>query len=129
MSSWSFRYVVQPGDTAAALNGITGDNFPAVLATTKCIALLELAAGHLLVPMCKPGELSVGVVVDVSHTAATPVGAWIEAEATYRGLDGKLHVFEVIARDPGGEVMRGTHKRAIISEQRLLEGAARRSGN
>jgi fluoroacetyl-CoA thioesterase len=126
-ASWKFRYFVTAGDTAAALNKITGDEFPAVLATTKCIALLELAAGHLLIPLCKPGELSVGVVVDVKHTAATPVGAWVEAEAHYKGVEGKLHAFEVVARDAAGEVMRGVHKRAIISEQRLLEGAARRA--
>ena len=124
--SWKFRYVVKETDTAAALNPITGDSFPAVFATTRCIALLELAAGHLLKEIQKPGELSVGVVVDVKHTAATPVGAWVEAEATYRGPESKLHVFDVVARDPGGEVMRGTHKRAIISEARLLEGAAKR---
>lgn len=126
MESWKFRYTVAPEDTAAALNSITGDHFPAVLATTKCIALLELAAGHLLLPLQKPGQLSVGVVVDVKHTAATPVGAWVEAEATYRGVEGRLHVFDVVARDPGGECMRGVHKRAIIDEARLLEGAARR---
>jgi predicted thioesterase len=126
--SWKFRYVVKDEDTAAALNLITGDSFPAVLATTKCIALLELAAGHLLKELQKPGELSVGVVVDVKHTAATPVGAWVDAEATYRGPEGKLFVFDVVARDPGGEVMRGTHKRAIISEARLLDGASKRHG-
>ena len=82
---WRFRYVVKFEDTAAALNAITGDSFPAVFATTRCIALLELAAGHLLKEIEKPGELSVGVIVDVKHTAATPVGAWVEAEATYRG--------------------------------------------
>lgn len=127
-ATWKFRYVVTTGDTAAALNSITGDNFPPVLATTKCIALLELAAGHLLLPLQKPGELSVGVTVDVRHTAATPVGAWVVAEATFKSQEGKLYVFEVVARDPGGEVMRGLHKRAIVSEARLLEGAARRQG-
>jgi fluoroacetyl-CoA thioesterase len=126
--SWKFRYVVKQEDTAAALNSITGDNFPAVMATTKCIALLELAAGHLLLPLQKPGELSVGVIVDVKHTAATPVGAWVEAEATFTGQDGKLYAFDVVARDPGGEIMRGVHKRAIVSEARLLDGAAKRGG-
>src|SRR4051794_35162595 len=125
-ASWKFRYVVTETDTAAALNSITGDHFPAVFATTRCIALLELAAGHLLKELQKPGELSVGVGVDVKHTAATPVGAWVEAEATWRGQEGKLHVFDVVARDPAGEVMRGTHKRAIIQESRLLEGAQKR---
>jgi len=125
-ATFRFRYTVTDADTAAALNPITGDKFPAVFATTKCIALLELAAGRLLKEECKPGELSVGVIVDVKHTAATPVGAWVEAQATYTGRDGKLYAFEVVARDPGGEVMRGTHKRAVIDEKRLLEGAAKR---
>ena len=127
-ASWKFRYTVAEADTAAALNGITGDRFPAVLATTKCIALLELAAGHLLLPLQKPGELSVGVTVEVKHTAATPVGAWVEAEATFRAVEGKLYAFDVVARDPGGEVMRGVHKRAIVAESRLLDGAAKRKG-
>jgi predicted thioesterase len=126
-ASWKFRYMVKAEDTAAALNGITGDTFPAVLATTKCIALLELAAGHLLLPLQKPGELSVGVTVDVKHTAATPVGAWVEAEATFRALEGRLFVFDVVARDPAGEIMRGVHRRAIVSEARLLDGAAKRN--
>ena len=125
-ASWKFRYTVTDADTASALNSITGDQFPAVFATTRCIALLELAAGHLLKELQKPGELSVGVIVDVKHTAATPVGSWVEAEATFTGRDGKLYVFDVVARDPAGEVMTGTHKRAIIQESRLLEGAAKR---
>ena len=127
-ASWKFRHTVTAADTAAALGPTTGDNFPAVFASTRCIALLELAAGHLLLPLQKPGELSVGVVIDVKHTAATPVGAWVEAEATFRAQEGKLYVFEVVARDPGGEVMRGTHKRAIIEESRLMEGASKRTG-
>jgi fluoroacetyl-CoA thioesterase len=124
--TWSFRYTVTLADTAAALNSITGDSFPEVFATTKCIALLELACGHLLAPLCKPGQLSVGVTVDVKHLAATPVGAWVEAQATFKGRNGKLYAFEVVARDPGGEIMTGKHERAIIDESRLLAGAAAR---
>lgn len=126
--TWSFRYTVTLADTAAALNSITGDSFPEVFATTKTIALLELACGHLLVPLCKPGQLSVGVTVDVKHLAATPVGAWVEAQATFKGRNGKLYAFEVLARDPGGEIMTGKHERAIIDESRLLAGAAARRG-
>jgi fluoroacetyl-CoA thioesterase len=125
-ATFRFRYTVTDADTAAALKPITGDDFPAVFATTRCIALLELAAGRLLKQECAPGQLSVGVVVDVKHLAATPVGAWVEAEATYTGRNGRLYVFEVGARDPGGEVMRGRHERAVIDEARLLEGAEKR---
>src|SRR6266403_834713 len=125
-ATFKLRYTVTEADTAAALKPITGDDFPAVLATTRCIALLELVAGRLLKGECAPGQLSVGVVVDVKHLAATPVGAWVEAEATYVGREGKLYVFEVVARDPGGEIMRGRHQRALIEESRLLAGAAKR---
>ena len=71
-ATFKFRYTVTHADTAAALNPITGDQFPAVLATTRCIALLELAAGRLLKAEARPGQLSVGVIVEVKHTAATP---------------------------------------------------------
>src|SRR5204862_7153780 len=90
-SKYKFRYTVTEADTAAALKPITGDDFPAVLATTRCIALLELAAGRLLKAELRPGQLSVGVVVQVKHTAATPVGAGLEAEATYQGRNGETY--------------------------------------
>jgi fluoroacetyl-CoA thioesterase len=77
------------------------------------------------------GELSVGVVVNVQHLAATPPGVDITAHARYLGRAGKLYRFEVTATeatDPGGEVGRGEHQRAIIKRERLLAGAAKRRG-
>jgi fluoroacetyl-CoA thioesterase len=41
---------------------------------------------------------------------------------------GKLHLFEVIARDAAGEVGRGRHRRAVVVSARLLEGARKRTG-
>ena len=118
--------IVRHEDTAAAISPATGDSYPAVLATTRCIALCELAAGKVLAPLLSAGELSVGVVVNVTHTAATPVGALAKATARYTGRDGKLFAFDVVVEDPGGECMRGVHKRAVIDEKRLLEGARKR---
>jgi fluoroacetyl-CoA thioesterase len=71
------------------------------------------------------GEMSVGVTVDIIHSAATPIGAKVSATANYRGRDGKLFVFDVLVHDPAGEIGHGTHKRAIISRERLLTGAAK----
>jgi fluoroacetyl-CoA thioesterase len=118
--------VVAEQDLASALNHITGDTYPSVFATTRAIALCELAAGRVLVPLLSEGELSVGVVVDVMHTAATPTGARVLATARYTGRDGKLYAFKVSVKDPGGEVMTGVHKRAVIQLSRLLEGADKR---
>jgi predicted thioesterase len=69
----------------------------------------------------------VGVTVEVAHTAATPRGIKVTAMARYLGREGKLFVFEVVAHDRGGEIGRGTHKRAVVSTGRLLAGADRRN--
>lgn len=119
-------FVVQFSDTAQALSLGPEDEFPEVLATARMIALMELAAARLLRPTLKSGELSVGVQLDVKHTAATPVGCTARAVATYEGLDGKLHRFKVEAFDDAGPIGAGTHTRAVILTERLLAGAARR---
>jgi len=120
--------VVGPQDLASSISSQTGDEFPPVMATARMVALMEIAASRVLKPLVGPGELSVGVTVDVSHTAPTPLGAKVTATARYAGREGKLFLFEVSVADPGGEVGRGWHKRAIVSNERLQSGAAKRVG-
>ena len=120
--------VVGPQHLASSISGETGDEFPPVLATARMIALMEVAASRVLVPLLGPGELSVGVTVDINHTAPTPLGAEVTATARYAGREGKLFNFEVSCADKGGEVGRGWHKRAIVSSERLQSGAAKRAG-
>jgi fluoroacetyl-CoA thioesterase len=122
------EWVVGPEDLASAVLTGMGDDFPHVFATARMIGLMEIAAARVLQPLLGPGELSVGVTVDVNHTAATPVGAQVTATARYAGREGKLFLFEVSVSDPAGEVGRGWHKRAIVSSERLQSGAARRVG-
>ena len=122
------EWVVGPADLASVLSIETDDEFPPVFATARMIGLMEVAASRLLQPWLEPGELSVGVTVDVSHTAPTPLGAKVIATARYAGREGRLYLFEVSVADPGGEVGRGWHKRAIVSNERLQSGAAKRVG-
>lgn len=121
--------IVQQSDCASDLkvNNAPDEIFPAVFATTRMIALMEMAGARVLKPFLQSGAMSVGVTVDIIQSAATPIGAEVTATATYRGRDGKLFVFDVIAQDPAGEIGRGTHKRAIISRERLMTGAAKRA--
>ncbi len=120
--------VVGPQDLASSISSETGDSFPQVLATARMVALMEVAASRVLKPLLGRGELSVGVTVDITHTAPTPVGAEVTATARYAGREGKLFLFEVSCADKGGEVGRGWHKRAIVSSERLQSGAAKRVG-
>jgi len=118
--------VVGPQDLASSLSMDHGDQFPSVLATARMIALMEIAGSRLLQPFLAPGDLSVGVTVHVSHTAPTPPGVSVVATARYTGREGKLFVFEVSASDPGGEIGKGMHKRAIVMSDRLARAAIKR---
>jgi predicted thioesterase len=126
-STASASLVVGAADLASAVGLEPGDAFPAVFATARMVALMEVASARLLRPCLGAGEASVGVAVDVTHVAPTPLGATVTATARYLGREGKLFVFEVIARDGGGGVGSGRHKRAIVSAERLERGAARRN--
>ena len=119
--------VVGPNDLASSIPAEYGDSFPAVLATARMVALMETAAARVLQPLLGPGELSVGVTVDITHIAPTPPGVLVTATARYTGLEGKLFVFEISAHDQGGEIGRGSHKRAIVETERLLRAAAKRN--
>jgi len=121
--------LVGPADLASSISSEHGDSFPAVLATARMVALMETAAARVLQPFLGPGELSVGVTVDITHTAPTPPGVLVTAHARYTGREGKLFVFEISARDVGGEIGRGSHKRAIVETERLVRAAAKRNAH
>jgi fluoroacetyl-CoA thioesterase len=120
--------VVRDADLASAFRPGPEDAFPPVFATARLVALMEVAAARLLLPHLAAGEHSVGVTVDVTHSAATPEGIPVEATARYLGREGKLFSFEIVARDAGGEIGHATHRRAVVSSDRLVAGAARRNG-
>ncbi len=120
--------LVAMADTAKALATGSGDDFPAVFATTRMIALREVAASRAMKRLLAPGQLSVGVGVNVRHLAATPVGVEAKAVATFLGMEGKLYRFKVQAFDPGGLIGEGEHTRAIVASERLISGAAARIG-
>ncbi|TMG84988.1 MAG: thioesterase [Betaproteobacteria bacterium] len=90
------------------------------------IALMELAAARAMAPVLGDGENSVGVTVDIEHTSPTPAGGRVTAEAHYLGREGKLYLFEVVARDDAGIIGRGRHKRAVVDANRIEARAAER---
>lgn len=118
---------VARADTAARLAVEPGESYPEVLATRAMVGEMERAAAKVLRPLLGPGELSVGVRVEVEHMAPTPIGARVVSRARFLGRDGKLFLFAVEAHDPGGPIGRGRHWRGVIEEARLLSGAARRN--
>jgi predicted thioesterase len=123
-ASATYELVVAPHDLASALSDV--ESFPPVFATSRMIAAMEVAASRMLVPLLEQDQLSVGVRVEITHSAATLPGVAVRATARFVRMEGKLYLFDVVAEDTGGEIGRGTHARAIVSTSRLMEGARRR---
>ena len=123
---YEMEHWVVAQDSARNLGAAEDDAFPDVLATSRMIGLMELAAARLMQRVLGDGELSVGVGVDVSHLAATPLFQRVRARATYAGREGKLYRFRVELFDDGGRVGEGLHTRAVVTEDRLLRRATER---
>jgi fluoroacetyl-CoA thioesterase len=121
-------WIVEETDLASRLSDGHAGSFPPVFSTARMVALMELAAARVLSPILAPGEVSVGVLVNVTHTAATPPGARVRATARFLGQEEKFYAFEVIALDEAGEIGRGAHRRAIVESERLVRGARKRAG-
>jgi fluoroacetyl-CoA thioesterase len=119
-------FTVTPEDTARRIALTSADAFPEVFATSRLVALMELAAARAMRPMLEAGQLSVGVSLNVRHKAATPVGAQVRAVATYLGTEGRQIKFRVEAFDEAGLIGDGEHARAIIEAARLVAGAEKR---
>jgi predicted thioesterase len=102
--------VVDESLTAAAL----GSGMVAGLATPAMIALMEGAAVRAVAGALSPGESTVGIRVEVSHQAPTPVGARVTARAVLAEVDGKRLRFRVEAEDEAGPIGAGIHERVLI---------------
>ena len=64
---------------------------------------------------------SVGTIVDIRHTAATPVGAEILLKAEVIGIDGRKISFKVSVEDSLELIGEGKHERFIINVPRFKE--------
>ncbi len=95
------------------------DGMPRILCTPWLIWFLEHAARKAVLPLLEPGESTVGVIVNVEHTAPTPVGAEVTCRARVIYTDGPLISFQLEAHDEHEPIARGTHKLRVIEAARL----------
>ena len=104
-------------DSLLACN--VGSGSVKVYATPMMIAAMEHAACSVLCPFLDEGETSVGIMINTSHDAATPVGMNVYVEATITAVKGKKVSFEIIARDEKDIIGRATHDRFIVVKERF----------
>lgn len=92
-----------------------------VFATPMMVALMEKAAAALVQASLPEGYTTVGVKIETSHIAATPIGDQVKAIAKLLQTDGRSFTFEVKAFDSTGLIGEGTHKRASVHAEKFLQ--------
>ena len=120
----SVSVVVDESNTAK----IVGSGSLDVFATPMMIALMERAACECLSGCLDDGQTTVGSLINVEHTAASPLGAEITATATIESISGRKVEFKVSACDNAGEIGSGKHTRFIVDTERFIEKAETRRG-
>ena len=95
-------------------------DMPPVFATAFLVGFIEATCIEALQPHLAEGEATVGIHVDVSHVAVTPVGMTVTAEVELVEVDGRTLSFRVSARDERDLIGEGVHRRALIDRDRFL---------
>ena len=103
--SYTIEQVVTPEMTARAI----GSGGLEVFGTPFMMAMMEHAAMDCVQPDLPEGKGTVGVDIQSSHLAPTPVGMTVRATATVTGVseNGKLITFRVEASDGWGPIGEG----------------------
>ena len=86
-----------------------------VLATPIMINLMEAAALQAVEGLLPAGHQTVGIHLDVTHVAATPVGMRVRAHAQLIRVDKRTLFFDVSAEDEKERIGGGVHERIVIN--------------
>lgn len=101
---------VTPELTAARI----GSGLVEVFATPMMIALIEQTCLESVLPYLEEGQGTVGTLVNVTHSAATPVGMRVWCDSELVEVDRRRLRFSVKAYDECGPIGEGTHERFVI---------------
>ena len=101
-----------------------------VLATPVLVSLMEEAALNAVEGLLPQGHQTVGTRLDITHTAATPVGLRVTAGAELTRVEGRRLTFRVWADDEKERISAGTHERIVVNvarfDERVQQKAPRR---
>lgn len=110
---------VADADTAQAL----GSGDVPVLGTPRLLALAEAATVAATASRLVPGTTTVGVRVELNHSAPSPVGSTIAAIATLDKVDGSRLLFEIRVQAGDTTVAAGRVERVLVDRQQFVERA------
>jgi fluoroacetyl-CoA thioesterase len=95
-------------------------DMPPVFATAFMVGFVEDTCVAALKPHLASGQRSVGTHVNLSHSAATPIGMTASCEVELVEVEGRKLKFKVLCTDDKGPIGEGFHERALIDLERFL---------
>jgi fluoroacetyl-CoA thioesterase len=128
--TFTFTYTVPDNKTVPHLfpEAALFQEMPQVLATGFMVGLVEWACIEAINPHIDwPREQSVGIKVDLDHTAATPPGLTVTIRGTLSAVEGRKLTFDIEADDGVDRISRGTHQRFLIDAERFNQSVAAKS--
>ncbi len=94
-------------------------NLPDVFATPCLGGLMERVSAELINEHLDPGEQSVGISMDLKHSAATPLGMKIVVKTEITAVEGRKLTFRLEAFDEVEKIGEATHERFIIKADKF----------
>lgn len=104
-------------------------DMPTVFATAMMVGFVEQTCVEALRPFLRIDQRTVGIHVDVSHIAATPVGMTVTADVELIEITDASLCFRVSCRDQAGIIGEGLHRRAIIDIARFNARVAKKAAD
>jgi fluoroacetyl-CoA thioesterase len=128
--TFSFDYSVPEEKTVPHLypEFEEGRVMPEVFATGYMVGLFEFACIKAINPHLDwPREQSVGIAVDVNHTAATPPGFTVTVKGSLEKVEGRKLTFSLTAHDGVDQISSGTHQRYVIDADKFNSQVAEKA--
>jgi fluoroacetyl-CoA thioesterase len=102
-------------------------NLPAVFATPFLAGFMERASAELINEHLEPGEQSVGISMDLKHTAATPLGMLVRIKTEVTAVEGSKLTFKLEAWDEAEPIGQAVHERFIINADKFNARVAKKA--
>lgn len=101
---------------------------PKVFSTGFMIGLIEWACVRFVNNYIDwPSQQSVGIDVNLNHTAATPPGLTVKVSGELTEVDGRKLTFSITAHDGIDKITEGTHQRFIVDAEKFAARAAKKA--
>jgi fluoroacetyl-CoA thioesterase len=103
-------------------------DMPPVFATAFLVGFIEWTCMQALQPFLEPEQRTLGIRVDLSHSAATPIGMQVTAEVVLEAVEDRKLRFKVVCHDEVDLICEGHHERFVVDINRFMKGLRKKQG-